>query len=87
MIFLEYEALFYKLARYVITILSIKYEQIQYFIQGLRLPLCMATQTLVAAGRSFIEVSNYAYTMEKMHQDAQRGSYKRPHHYGHFSRI
>lgn len=38
---------------------------------GIRLTLCMATQSLVVDGRSFIGISNYAQVMEKMYYDSQ----------------
>lgn len=66
---LEYDAQSHKLAEYATTILLIKYVQIWCFIQGLRHPLKMATQTLVVDGRYFIEVSNYAQTIENMNHE------------------
>lgn len=32
----------------------------------------MATKSLVASGRSYIDVFNYAQTIEKMHHEARR---------------
>lgn len=42
--------------------------------RGLGLPLRMDTQSLVATGRSFVEVYNYSQTMEEMHCEVQGGT-------------
>lgn len=65
---LDYEARFYELSSYVIVILPTKYERIQCFVQGLRLSLWMAIQSLAANRRSFIKNSHYGQTMEEMYR-------------------
>lgn len=59
MTILELEAQFHELAMLAKSILSIEYDQVQYLGRVLRLSLCMATQSLVAAGRYFSRVSNH----------------------------
>lgn len=83
---LEYEASFHKLPIHATTILPTEYEWIWYFVRGLRLSLCMATQSLVVIGKFFVEVSCYAHTMKDIHHNAQRSSDKRPCQQDSFSR-
>lgn len=59
MTILEYEAQFHELARHTITIFLINYKCIWCFVQGLRLRLCIDTQSFVATRMSFIKVSDY----------------------------
>lgn len=66
---LEYKNQFDELVKHATTILLIEYEQIWCFVQGLRLSLCKATQSLVATGRSFNKISDYSQTMEKMYHE------------------
>lgn len=47
MIFMEYKTRFHDLSKHAIDILQIVYERKQCFVQGLRLPLRMASQILV----------------------------------------
>lgn len=57
--------------KYFIAILPTKYERVWYFVRRLRLSYHMDTQSLVAAGRSFANVSDYAKIMEEMHSETQ----------------
>ncbi|KAF3613820.1 Serpin-ZX [Capsicum annuum] len=79
----EYEAHFHKLARHATSILDTEYERVRCFVRGLRLPIRMATQSLVTAGRTFIEVANHSKVMK----DVQRGCRdKWPKYQGRFGR-
>lgn len=57
---IEYEVRFYKLDRHASMILPNEYKCIGCFIRGMRLPICMETQSLVSMGRSFVDISNYS---------------------------
>lgn len=65
------------LVRHVTTILLADVQRIRCFVWGLTLFLCMNTQSLDVASISFNEVSNYAWTMKKMHCEATQGNNKR----------
>lgn len=69
MIVLKYDVQFYELDMHG-SFLPTEYVQIWYFIWGLRLLLCMATQSLVSTRRSFINVFDHAQNMEEMHRKA-----------------
>ncbi len=51
---------FYEFSKRATSILDTGYERVHYFVRGLKLSLCMSTQSLVAAGRSFVKVSDHA---------------------------
>lgn len=72
MVVVEYEAGFHELSRHATMILPTKYEGIQFFVRGLGLPLCMATQSVVASGKSFMDSFNYAQTIDEIHQGPRR---------------
>lgn len=73
MIVEEYEAIFYELARHVTLILSTEYERIQRFIKGLILSLYIVAHSLVAMGKSFIDITDYVYTMKGLYCEAHEG--------------
>lgn len=56
----EYEARFHKLARHATMILPIEYKRVQCFVRELRLLFCMATQSMIAIGRYFMDINHYA---------------------------
>lgn len=63
----ECEARFYDLARYATIPLLTEYEGIRYFIRGLKHILYMDAQSLVAVSRLFIDIADYAYTIEDLY--------------------
>lgn len=67
MIVAECEAYIHELARHTTSIFNTKYERICYFVRGLRHLIRMATQCLVATGRTFVEVLDHAKVIEEMH--------------------
>lgn len=71
---LVYEAHFYELGRNATSIVYMNYEIIYYFVQGLRLPIHMATQSLVVVGRPFAELFIHTRVMEKIHREVHNGS-------------
>lgn len=58
------------MSRHASSILNIEYERVCYFVIGLRLPICMSCQSIVYAGRSFVEVYDYAWVIEDIHHEA-----------------
>lgn len=76
----EYEVMFHEISRHAMMILPIKQEMVQCFTRGLRFQLRMDTEPMVAVGHSFLEVFDYAHTLEHIHFEAQGGSDKRARH-------
>ncbi|XP_049400026.1 uncharacterized protein LOC125864110 isoform X3 [Solanum stenotomum] len=74
----EYEARFHELSRHAAMILPTEEERVRCFVRGLRLQLRIETQSLVSAGRSFLDVVDHARTIEQLRREAQGGSGKRP---------
>jgi len=81
----EYETRFHELSRYAEMILPTEEERVRCFVRGLRLQLRLETQSLVSAGRSFLDVVDHASTMEHLRREAQGGSEKRARHEGSYS--
>ncbi|KAH0671324.1 hypothetical protein KY285_024119 [Solanum tuberosum] len=73
----EYEARFHELSRHAAMILPTEEERVRCFVRGLRLQLRIETQSLVSAGRSFLDVVDHARTIEQLRREAQEGSGKR----------
>ena len=73
----EYEARFHELSRHAAMILPTEEERVRCFVRGLRLQLRIETQSLVSAGRSFLDVVDHARTIEQLRREAQGGSGKR----------
>ncbi|XP_015159123.1 uncharacterized protein [Solanum tuberosum] len=73
----EYEAQFHELSRHAAMILPTEEERVRCFVRGLRLQLRIETQSLVSAGRSFLDVVDHARTIEQLRREAQGGSGKR----------
>lgn len=67
MIVLEYESHFHELSMHGTFILNFEYEKFYCIVRGFRLPIGIATKTLVVVGRSFYEVLDQARMMEEMH--------------------
>lgn len=80
----EYEAHFHELSKYETSILDTKYERVRCFVRGLRLPIRMATQSLVVIGRTFAKVSEHAKVMKEIHRESREGHDKRPRFQGRF---
>lgn len=53
MVVMEFEALIHELDRHATYILTIEYDRVQCLVQGLRLPLCMSTESLAIIGMAF----------------------------------
>lgn len=75
---IKYVAQFYELSRNATSILIIEYERAYFFVQGVRLPLCMSTLILVTSSRSFVVDFNHAQVMKEMYHEVQRGCDKTP---------
>ncbi|XP_015169465.1 uncharacterized protein [Solanum tuberosum] len=73
----EYEARFHELSRNAAMILPTKEETVRCFVRGLRLQLRIETQSLVSAGRSFLDVVDNVRTIEQLCHEAKGGSDKR----------
>ena len=73
----EYEARFHELSMHATMILPTEEERVRCFVRGLRLQLRIETQSLVSAGRSFLDVVDHARTIEQLRREAQGGSGKR----------
>ena len=72
----EYETRLHELSRHAEMILPTEEERVRCFVRGLRLQLRLETQSLVSAGRSFLDVVDHASTMEHLRREAH-GSAKR----------
>ncbi|XP_015169165.1 uncharacterized protein [Solanum tuberosum] len=71
---LEYEARFHELSRHAAMILPTEEERVRCFVRGLRLQLRIQTQSLVSAGRSFLDVVDHVRTIEQLRREAQGAS-------------
>ena len=81
----EYEASFHELSRHATMILPTEGERVRCFVRGLRYRLRVDTEHMVSAGRSFLDVVDYARSMEHIHREAQGGSDKRARYQGSYS--
>lgn len=52
----EFEASFHELARHATYILTMEYDRVQCLVRGLRLPLCMSTESFATTSMSFAMV-------------------------------
>lgn len=48
------------LPRYATFIMTIEYKRVHYLVRGLRIPLRMSTQSLVAVSRPYAEIFDHA---------------------------
>lgn len=75
---IKYEAHFHEFSKYATFILDIGYKRVNFLIRGLRLLICMATQSLAVVCRTFVVVLDHARVIEEMHHDDHVGHDKRP---------
>lgn len=78
MTFVKYDIYFHELAKQAISILTSEYERARCFVRGLTLSIHMSTQSLVAAGRSFVQISDHAQLIKEMPHEIHEGRGKRP---------
>lgn len=81
----KYDTCFHKLSRHATMILPIQEERVWNFVQVLRLPQWIATESFASSGRSFLDIVNHAHTMGELHHEARGGIDKRAHFQGSYS--
>ncbi|WMV37689.1 hypothetical protein MTR67_031074 [Solanum verrucosum] len=67
----EYDTRFHELSRHAAMILPTEQKRTFCFVHGLRLQLCIKTESMASMGRSFLDVIDHTRTMEEIHRKAQ----------------
>lgn len=76
----EYQVRLHEFSYHATMILFPTHERVKFFACGLWFQLRMEIEPMVAAGCSFLEVVNYARTMNHLYCEAKEGSDKRARH-------